>query len=218
VPVQPGTAPLSNKACTVDVANAQVAFAGTDMIVTVPVAFTIAGVTHVMGAFIQSESVTGEWTDFRQFGNWIVPGASSKPGPSAGTVTPSSSVGNGTFTFSGSHTAGASSIAMVHMRMDDKIVGDKPCHVIWFAGGSIGLISDAGQLLSAGPGQPLSAGRCSILAGWTSSVSGNTVTVSVPMVFNPALFGVGTKNIYLDVFDNLGAVSHWLQSGTVTIQ
>jgi hypothetical protein len=216
VPVQPGTPPLNNNACTVDVSNTQVAFSGTDMIVTVPITFNPAAVTPVMGTFIQSNDIKGQWTDFRQFGNWNVPGANARPGVAAGTVVPSTGIGDGILTFSGSHTSGADAITSIHMRLDDKIVGEKPCHVVWFAGG-IGLVTETGGFASVGPGQPVTTGRCSILGGWTSTMSGETITVNVPMTFNPASFGAGEKNIYVNVFDRSGGVSHWLYGGTRTI-
>jgi hypothetical protein len=221
-PVGPGTPPLMNTACTVNVAGTQVSFSGTDMILTVPVTFNPAGVTQVMGTFIQSNDIHDYWTDFRQFGNWSVPGAGVKPGPFVGGVTPTSGAGSTvTFGITGGHTSGVGQIGQVHFRMNaPTIVGGSPCHAVYFPlDNTVALVNDAGTGI-VGPvplGTAIDTDRCSIGAGATSSSSGSTVTVNLPMTFRPGMFG-GAKNMYVDVFDVNGAVSHWVQSGTWIVQ
>jgi hypothetical protein len=43
------------------------------------------------------------------------------------------------------------------------------------------------------------------------------VTVNLPMTFIASTFG-GTKNVYINAFDNLGFLSHWVTGGTWTVQ
>ena len=66
--------------------------------------------------------------------------------------------------------------------------------------------------------QPLTTSRCSIPAGAVRVVSGNTVTLNLPVNFNASAFGAGTKNVYVNGFDVTGAVTHWIQTGTWTVQ
>jgi parallel beta-helix repeat protein len=221
VPVAPSTAPLSNNACTVNVAGTSVSLSGTDMIISVPVTFNAAAVTQVVGTFIQENDVNGNWTDFRQFGNWIVSSAPTKPGPSVVGATPTSGAGSAsTFTVTVGHTSGVSIISDVHIRFNTAIVGGTPCHAVYFANNTIALINDAGTAL-VGPvtlgSAPVATGRCSIGAGASRSISGNNLILNLPMTFSPANFG-GAKNVYVDVFDIHGAVTHWVRTGTWTVQ
>jgi hypothetical protein len=90
---------------------------------------------------------------------------------------------------------------------------------VYFANNTIALINDAGTAL-VGPvavGAPVTTGRCSIATGWSRSMSGNTLTLNLPMTFSAASFG-GAKNVYVNVFDIYGAVTHWVQTGTWTVQ
>lgn len=220
VPVRSSTAPLSNNACTVNVAATTVALSGTDMVISVPVEFNAAAVTQVVGTFIQEDDVNGNWTDFRQFGNWIVPGAPVKAGPFVVGATPTAGAGSSaTFSATVGHTSGIQAISDVHIRFNTAIVGGSPCHAVYFANNTIALINDAGTAL-VGPvalGAPVTTGRCSIAAGASRSLSGNTLTINLPMTFSTANFG-GAKNVYVDVFDINGAVTHWVQTGTWTVQ
>ena len=220
VPVAPTTPPLSNNACTVNVAGVSVALSGTDMVINVPVTFNTAAVTQVVGTFIQEDDVNGNWTDFRQFGNWIVPGAPTKPGPYVSGATPTTGAGSSaTFSITVGHTSGTTALSDIHIRFNTAIVGGSPCHAVYFANNTIALINDAGTAL-VGPvslGAPLTTGRCSIGAGASRSLSGNNLTLNLPMTFSAANFG-GSKNVYVDVFDIHGAVTHWVQTGTWGVQ
>ena len=195
--------------------------ADADMILTVPVMFKPAGVTQTMGTFIQSHDVNGNWTDFRQFGNWMLPGAGTKPGPYVMAVSPSSGAGtSGTFNINVGHTGGVGNLGEVHVRFNDAIVGGTPCHVVYFAfDNSIALINDAGTDLTARVALSMgsSTGRCSVAPGGARTASGNQTVFSLPMVFDRNTFA-GTKNIYVNAFDLSGALSHWISAGSFTVQ
>jgi hypothetical protein len=219
-PVAVTTPPLTNQACTVNVAGTVVTFSGTDMNLSIPVTFNPAGVTLLMGTFIQSSDVNGYWTDFRQFGNWVVPGSGAKPGPFVVGVTPNSGAGSATFTVTVGHTSGANQLSMVNLLLNTQIVGGTPCQAIYFPqDNTIALIDEAGtSLVSAPLGQPVSTSRCAIGAGSSRTISGSTLTLNLPMTFNAANLGPGTKNVYVDVFDIFGAVTHWVLSAVRTVQ
>jgi hypothetical protein len=56
--------------------------------------------------------------------------------------------------------------------------------------------------------------RCSISgAGMTRVITGNSVTLNIPLAFQPGAFG-GLKNIYVNTFDNADLLTHWIQPGT----
>jgi hypothetical protein len=222
VPVTPSAAPLANNACTVNIAGTVITFAGNDMIMAVPVTFNAANVTAVMGTFIQGHDVDDKWTDFRQFGNWTVPGAGNKPGAFVTSATPTSGAGSTvTLTTSVGHTSGANNIGQVHIRMDSKIVGGTACHAVYFPGSNeVALVKDdnSGIVGPVSLGTAVNTNRCSLPAGaGTRSLFGNNLTVTLTFTFNPAAFG-GAKNVYVDVFDVQGGVSHWVQTGTWTVQ
>jgi parallel beta-helix repeat protein len=219
--VAPSTAPLSNNACTVNVAGVTAVLSGTDMTVTVPVTFNAANVTATLATFIQENDVNDNWTDFRQFGNWTVPGAPLEAGPNVLSATPTSGAGNSmTLTATMSHSGGASQLGEIHIRFNTTIVGGSPCHAVYFAtNNTIALINDAGTAL-VGPvalGNPLSTSRCNLAAGATRSMSGNNLVLNLPFTFSPAHFA-GAKNTYINAFDLYGAVTHWVKTGTWTVQ
>lgn len=223
VPVAPTTAPLSNNACSVNVAGATAVLSGKDMTVTVPVTFKLAGVTTTMGTFIQESDVNNNWTDFRQFGNWQVPGAGTKPGPYVRSASTSISAGSSVLVYATfGHTASVTNLAQVHLRFNDSIVGGAPCHVVYFPfDDSIALINDAqNALVSLVPfGSPINnpGGRCAMPAGGTKVPGTTEMLLRVPLTFNTGTFA-GAKKIYMTTFDNTGAVSHWLQTGTFVVQ
>lgn len=226
VPVAPGTAPLSNSTCTVNVAGSTVNYVGSDMLLTVPVTFKAPGLTQVLGTFAQGLDVTGQWSDMRQFGNWIVPGAPVRPGPAVVGLSPTSSAGSSaTLTATASHTAGASQIGLFHMLISDRVVGGTACHVVYFAfDDTIALINDAGTgfagagRVARGSAATLANSRCTVdVAGSTRSVSANSVSITYPMTFSTANFA-GIKSVYLNNFDLSGNLSHWVRSGIQSVQ
>jgi hypothetical protein len=221
VPVTPSAAPLSNNACTVNIAGVVPTLSGTDMSISVPVTFNPGGVTAVMGTFIQEQDVNGQWTDFRQFGNWSVPGGGTKNGVFVTAASPSSGSGSFlTLTATAGHTSGAANVGQLHIRLNTAIVGGNPCHAVYFPGSNtVALVNDTDTGI-VGPvplGTPLNTNRCSLAAGGSRSMSGNIVTVTLPFIFNAGTFA-GAKNVYVAGYDVSGGVTHWVQTGAWTVQ
>jgi hypothetical protein len=225
VPVAPTTAPLSNNACTVNVAGAAASVIGTDMTLVVPMTFKAAGLTNIITTFTQELDVNGVWTDMRQFGSWQIPGAPVKPGPA--TVALSASPASGlatTISATASHTGGTSQIGLFHVLIADRVVGGAACQVIHFAfDNSVALINDAGTGFAGAGRVPmggaftLANSRCSLnVAAATRSTSGNNITVTYPLTFTAGF--AGAKNIYMNNFDLVGNLSHWVQGGVFTVQ
>ena len=86
------------------------------------------------------------------------------------------------------------------------------------------LINDSGTDMSGAwispGGAPVSNSRCTLSGtGMTQGISdqGRVVSLVVPISFNAATFA-GAKNIYINAFDNVGLLSHWVQGGIWTVQ
>ena len=56
-----------------------------------------------------------------------------------------------------------------------------------------------------------------LAAGATRSISGNNLVLNLPFTFSAANFA-GAKNTYITAFDLFGAVTHWVKTGTWTVQ
>ena len=114
---------------------------------------------------------------------------------------------------------------MIHLLISTQITGGSPCQVVFFpASNSVVLINSAGSALVPGSITPgantgtLSNDRCSVSgAGMTRLDSADTITISMPVSFNVATFA-GPKNVYANVFDNGGLLTHWQQFGIWTVQ
>jgi hypothetical protein len=214
---QPGNT-LSNSACTVNVAGASVSVAGNTMTVNVPVTFA-SNFGPVLGTFLQELDVNDHWTGMTQFGNWNVLTA-SQPAPGPSVVSTTIQGGNApliTITANG----GASLPTQVHLRIGASIVGSPVCHVVYAPiQGTIALINDAETALVSGfvpvgTNQTIGNSRCSFnAAGVTRTVSGAQATLAVPLALTGFL---GNTNVYVNVFDDQGRLTHWRTYGPIVI-
>jgi len=216
---------LTNSHCTLNVGESSATINGTTMTVNAAVTFNPSFTGH-LATFMQGFDVTGAYTGMTQFGNWEVSAGVQKPGPYVVDVSPTSGAGSSsTFTFTAGHTSGVSSLSFVTMLVSSVIVGAPACQAFYFpASNTLNLVNDSGSAMvstngiAPGTAGTLANSRCSIDTGSASaSVSGDNVTVTLPMTFDPGTFG-GAKNIYLNAFDDFGNLSHWVNSATWTVQ
>jgi hypothetical protein len=220
---QPGS--LSNSHCTLNVGQSSVQISGNTLAVTASMTFN-SGFKGQLATFMQGFDVHGAYTGMTQFGNWVAASGPQAPGPYVVGMSPTSGAGSSTtITFTAGDTSGVSALSFVTMLISSVIVGGTSCQVFYFpAANTLNLVNDAGTaMVSANGITPGAAGtlansRCSINTGGASkSVSGNNVTVSLPMTFNTPTFS-GTRNIYVNAFDNYGNLSHWVTGGTWMVQ
>lgn len=226
VVIGPNAGTLQNKQCTVNIAGSSASTSGNTMTITVPVTFKGA-VSPVMGTFLQALDVTGKWTGMTQFGNWVPAASTPRPGPSILGVAKSTAAGSyAVYSITATHTSGASALSMIHLILNTGITASNPCQVVYFPGNkTLNLINDTGTALVASgtgvtPGTPgsIANSRCAVNTGLASeSVSGNNVTVTIPLNLQLATFG-GTKNVYVNAFDAFGQLTHWVQAATLTVQ
>jgi hypothetical protein len=224
VPLGPNAGTLSNSQCTVNLAGASASLGPNTMTVTVP-AFKNT-LSPVLGTFLQAADVKDHWTGMTQFGNWTLSNGTPRSGPSITSISSSATAGSSAvYTIGAGHTAGVPALSMIHLLVSDRILGGVPCQAIYFpTNNTLNLINDTGTLLVSNTGVvPGTAGtiansRCSINTGQAfRTLAGNSVTVTIPMNFQPGTFG-GSKNVYVNAFDNYGLLTHWVQGATLTVQ
>jgi hypothetical protein len=153
---------------------------------------------------------------WQQEGTWT---ATVAP-PSAVSVTPSSGTGSSqTFGFLYADPKGHTSISTVLVIINNSLTWASGCDLLYYpASNSLYLMNDAGNAWTgpAGLGQsgtPQNS-QCAVnLAASSASGSGNNLTVTLALSFQSAFSG--TKNIYMDIYDN-GSDAGWQLKGTWT--
>jgi hypothetical protein len=225
IPLGTPGAVLTNNQCTVNVQNATASFGPNTMSVTVAIMFKNA-LSPTMATFLQAADVKNNWTGMTQFGNWTLASSTARPGPSITGIASSTTSGSSVvYVIGAGHTGGASALSMVHLLISNRILGGVSCQAIYFPlSNTLNLINDMGtQLISSSGVAPgtlgsLANSRCSMNTSQASrTVAGNTLTVTIPMNFQPGMFG-GLKNVYVNVFDNNGLLTHWVQGATLMVQ
>ncbi|HYI93438.1 MAG TPA: FG-GAP-like repeat-containing protein [Bryobacteraceae bacterium] len=214
---------LSNSACSVDVSRVSATLSAETMTVMVPIRFS-SGVSRNIATFLQALDVDGQWTGMTQFGNWANPsGPTMQSGPSiVGTTVSTAVVAYNTARVVEITAASGSSrpVKEIHVRIGAAITQVPVCHIVFSPpGGSVALIDDIGtalvdgQFFAIGPKHTLDSGRCWFDAEHVrSSTTAPTTKVTVPLFFWNF---PGTKNIYVNVFDDVGRLTHWQHSGVI---
>jgi hypothetical protein len=141
---------------------------------------------------------------------------------SVGDVTPNAGSGS-TQAFSAQFTAtaGVNDLSMVYLKIGGSPNGASNTCMIRYspASGKVSLRDDAGAWMPGMMVSPVSAaaqqqnGQCSVSVDAASvSVSGNTLTLSVAVGFQPSY--QGSKNLYLNASTVGGYMTDWQQRGT----
>jgi glucose/arabinose dehydrogenase len=217
-PVTPGTAgTLSNSQCSLNAAPATVSGTGNTLIVTVPLTFTgpFEGAKLI---YLWAASTGGQNTGYQQVGTWTVSHLAVAPTPVS--VTPSSGSGSSTtLQFVASDVAGFADIAAMETIVGP--IGAQGCYLRYErTANRLFLVNDAGTQFM-GPATPgvagtLSNSQCSLnAAGATAVGAGNTLTLTVPLVFTAAF--AGAKNVFLWAAPVGGQTSGYQQVGTWTV-
>lgn len=147
------------------------------------------------------------------------PPPSGPPQPGAVSVTPASGSGSGaTFSFVFSDAGGAQNLtgmAMLFSTSSSALAG--ACYIVYEpALHSVALVWDGANGANRKPlgsSASLANSYCSIGAV-SASVSGNSVTVTVPVTFLPPFNGA--RNIYMEAVSGL-ARTGWVQRGSYTV-
>jgi hypothetical protein len=139
---------------------------------------------------------------------------------SSGPVTPNLGSGSSqTFTLEYSDTAGAASLEQVWAYFNATLANPASNACVFYYNAptnQINLLSDNALVWTPavlGSAATLQNSQCSLnVASAKVSLSGNVVTLTIPVAFKPAF--AGTKNIYLHALDGSGINSGWQQLGT----
>lgn len=139
--------------------------------------------------------------------------ANSTPKPDA--VSPDAGSGSGTLTFTFSDPNGANSLNVINVLINSALDGANACYLAYVVPAGLLVLVDAppGQeILYLGSGSLVQNNQCQILGtGSSAFVSGNTLTLTLNIVFKPAF--QGRKAIYLAANDASGANSGWQAMG-----
>jgi hypothetical protein len=139
------------------------------------------------------------------------------------SMTPTSgSIASQTFVLEYVDTTGAANLQTAWVYFNPTLTNpaSNACLVYYsVAANQISLAQDSGTAwMAAAPGADttLQNSQCSLnVAGTSVELNGNTLTLNLPMTFNPAF--AGAKNIYMYAGDVSGANSGWQQRGTWTV-
>lgn len=214
----PGTSTtLQNSQCSLNVAATTVVLSGNTMTLNLPMTFQ-PGFNGQKNVYMHAIDISGAKSGWQQLGTWVVPGETGSP--AAISVTPNSGSGaSQSFTLQYSDTAGAASLeqAWVYFNASLANPATQSCMLYYIvAANQINLLNDnATAWMAATPGTSttLQNSQCSLnMAATTVALSGTSLTLTLPMTFQPAF--AGQKNIYMHANDISGANSGWQQFGT----
>ena len=211
---------LSNSRCAITLASSSAVLNGTALTLNLAMSFSsaFAGAKTV---YLYAANAAGANSGWQSRGTWTVPA----PPPvtvTADSVTPASGTGLGqTFALQASDSTGAVNIRTMYFWFTPSFSSaatnsclayyDRPSN-------TLGLLNDAAnQYLTgtAGASATLSNGQCAItLGGVTTNLSGNTLTLNVPMTFTTAFAGAKDVHLYAA---NASMNSGWPLRGSWTV-
>jgi hypothetical protein len=171
--------------------------------------------------YMYDSDTSGSNSGWQQEGTWTVSTGSGVP--ATVSVTPSSGSGaSQSFALQYSDTAGAGNLAFVYVWFNSNVTGNgsSSCLLSYQpSSNQLSLFNDgatAWQGATLGAATTLQNSQCSVnLATATAVPSGNTLTLTLPMTFQPAY--AGAKNIYMYDSDVSGSNSGWQQPGMWTV-
>jgi hypothetical protein len=205
---------LQNSQCSINAATSSAAINGNTLTLALAITFVYT--------FNGDKNIYMEVYD-RQDSGWYLKGTwtvNAAPAMGPVSVTPSSGSGaSQTFAFTFYEPGGVAKIYSASMIIGSNLSGTGSCYLYYaFASNSIYLANDAGSAwlspLGLGQNGTLQNSQCIVSAASSfSSVSGNNLTLTLSLSFQPAYSG--PKKIYMMLYD--GQASGWFQKGTWTV-
>ena len=207
---------LQNSQCSVNVATSTVAPSGNAFTWNAPMTFKTA-YAGAKNTYLLAADVSGSTSGWQQLGAWTVPAVTGTPATVSATLSSGSGTSQ-TFALQYSDTAGAASLQQVWVYFNSTLANpaSNACLLYYSAvTNQINLLGDNGtawQAATLGAATTLQNSQCSVeVAAATVALSGNTLTWTVAMTFQPAF--AGENNIYLHAVDMSGTNTGWQQSG-----
>jgi hypothetical protein len=217
-PVMPGSGESAeNGQCRIRGSGSWVLSSATNLTLTVDFYFkpAFAGARNIA---VRSESTTGKFSNWRDFGSWTVTADPAAGGPSVVSVSPSSGSGHSsTFMLTSVHPAGAGNLLRTYVSFASS-GSSAMCYVVYVAGALYLLNDSRTDLIGAMVGTQVSVENslCRIKAA-TSSVttSGATQILTIDVSFKAAF--AGFKTIDARVEDIAGQSSAFKTVGAWTV-
>jgi hypothetical protein len=216
---QGSAATAGNSQCSVDVSTATVAVSGNTLTWNLPITFE-AGFAGEKNIYLHAVDISGINSGWQELGSTVTAIAGV---PATVSVTPGSGSGaRETFALQYSDSAGGASLQQVWVYFNATLANpaSNACMLYYNAANNqIDLLNDnVTAWLAATPGaaSTLRNSQCSVdVSAATVALSGNTLTLSLPMTFQHSY--AGPKNIYLFASDIAGPNTGWHALGVWTI-
>jgi hypothetical protein len=212
---------LQNGQCSIALASATSVVSGNALTLTLPVTFASA-FAGTKSVFMYAANGSGVASGWQTRGTWTV------PAPVAAIVTsdlvspPSGSGATPTFALQYGDTAGATDLATTWVWFSPSFTApsSNSCLVYYVrAANTLYLLNNAGTAYSTGlvgGAGTLQNSQCLIpLSAVTAVVSGNTLTLNIPVNFAPAF--AGTKSVFMYAANDGGVISGGQTRGTWTV-
>ncbi|HEU0120198.1 MAG TPA: hypothetical protein VFQ91_06705 [Bryobacteraceae bacterium] len=216
-PITPGSSgSVGNANCALSGTGLSVSGSGNTLTLTLPFSFSSAfnGAKTVYTHVTDNSGLNSGWATA---GAWT-PGAAIPPtAPTFTSLNPTSGSGpSRTFTAVYTDTNGGTDIGTVLFLMNSGLFGTNGCYISYTRSSNVFTLyrdADASwQPITPGSSSSVSNANCTLSgAGLGSAVSGNTLTLTLPLTFT-SLFN-GAKTIYTYVNDNSGLNSGWATAG-----
>ena len=190
---------LQNLQCSIALVNSSASPSGSTLTVTLAMTFSaVYNGTKNVYLYATNGSFNSGWHDR---GDWTVPGVAVSV--TADAATPSSGSGSSqSFALAYSSAIGATNLTMTWVWFNATLAGPASNSCLAYydrSAATVLLLNDAGTAWSSGllgSATTLQNGQCSIsLADSNALPSGNTLTLTLAMTFQPAFSGA--KNIFL---------------------
>jgi glucose/arabinose dehydrogenase len=215
-----GSGTLANSRCAVTLPTSSRVLSGTALTLHLAMSFS-STFTGAKTVYLYAANAYGANTGWQSRGTWTVPA----PPPvtvTADSVTPSSGTGlSQTFALQASDSTGAANIRSIFFWFTASFASGPTNSCLAYydrPSNTLGLLNDATTQYvtgTAGAAATLSNSQCAItLGGVTTMLSGNSLTLNVPMTFMTAF--AGAKNVHLYAA-NAAANSGWPIRGTWTV-
>jgi hypothetical protein len=213
-----GAGTITNSQCAVHAVGSSVSAAANTFTLVIPVTFdpSFAGPKAIYGLALTAEGDSSGW---HSLGTWTIPSAGA---PSVSLTPPLSSAGlEQTFTFSASASNGPAGIIAIHTIINSTLSGVGSCLVAYDpAANTLQLGDDAGASWSSpvavGGAGTITNSQCAVHAvGSSVSAVANTLTLVIPVTFDPSF--AGPKTIYGLVLEAGGGGSNWQSLGSWTV-
>jgi hypothetical protein len=215
LPITVGTATtVANDFCTLSGAGLTVTPVGNSLTIAFPLTFKPT-FTGVKTTYLSATDAGGLTTGWVSVGSWTLIPPSA---PALNSLSPSSGSGGAqTFTFVFSDLNGYTDIGGVLLLVNASLNGRGGCYIAYDRATNLFYLyrdsDNAWIVATPGSGTNVANDQCTINAATLStSVSGNTLTVTLPLVFSGSFTGL--KNVFANVSDVGGLSSGWLTAGT----